>query len=299
MLTGLTLGIVAAFFWSLTNIVDKYLTTKYAPEGNVTGILLLSCFFPVVLLPVAYFYGKINFDSSATPLIISGWLMVAWIYFYLRALTLDDASVVMTILVVTPVFSLLISNLILGEWVTNLQLFGGALTLFGAMIVSYNFSHGGFQYPLLVYSLCAAVVMALMLTLFKFGTPGTADVWQSIFWRSFGMISAGIFVIITITNAKSDFINFVREHTIAGLGLNSVNELLTLAGDTLFAIAILFAPIALIQVTESYQPIFIILITLLLARFGLTSVQESYSKYEIIRKGAGIAIVLIGSIFIV
>ncbi len=301
MTIGITLGLAAAFMWSLTNIVDKYLTTKYAPEGNVMGILLLSCFFPGVLLPIAYYYGDVSFAYlDILPLLISGWLMVAWIYFYLRALTLDDASVVMTILVATPVFSLFFGNLILGEWLNNEQLFGSGLILIGAIIVSYKLSGGtGFHYLLLLNAFGAVLVMALMLTLFKFGTSEVSDIWQSLFWRSVGMISAGMFLLVVFTTAADSFLTFILQHSKAGLGFNSINELLTLAGDTLFGIAILFAPIALIQVTESYQPIFILIITIILARVGITTINESITKLDMIRKGVGIGIVVIGSLYII
>ncbi|MFM2424387.1 MAG: hypothetical protein RLZZ70_778, partial [Candidatus Parcubacteria bacterium] len=141
MLIGFLYGIAAAFFWSLTNIIDKYLTARHASDGNVWGIVILSCLFPAVLIPIASNYTTSNLLetnwSDIGILMLSGLLMVGWIYFYLKALTEDDTSIVMTLLVLAPFFSLLFGNIILQELPSAIQLVGGGLLVMGALVVSY------------------------------------------------------------------------------------------------------------------------------------------------------------------
>lgn len=300
MINGLLLGVAAAFFWSLTNIIDKYLTKRHASDGNVWGILILSCFFPAVLLPISLYYAEtLSTDTtSLTLLLMSGVLMVAWIYFYLKALTEDDTSVVMTLLVLAPFFSLVWSNLLLGEVLSTMQIAAGGLIILGSLVVSYTRRTHSFNFKLIYYAVSASVVMGLMHTLFKFSTT-TDEFWQSLFWRSTGMVVTGILLCIFVSAIWKKFSLFVRHYLRDGLTMNSANESLTLLGDTLFGFAILLAPIALIQTTEAYQPIFILIISFILAQFGLTAVAENYSRDALIQKGLGIVLVITGSFILV
>lgn len=299
MIQGLLLGAAAAFFWSLTNMVDKYLTKRHASDGNVWGILILSCLFPVILLPVALYRSPASIPlTDALILMTTGGLMTIWIYCYLKALVEDDTSIVMTLLVLAPFFSLLFSSLILGERLTPPQLAGGGLLLGGALLVSYNPQSNKINYRLLIFALTASVVMGLMHTLFKFVTVEEVF-WQSVFWRSLGMVIIGIVLCIMFSHIRKRFIAFLMTYSRQGMTLNSTNESLTLAGDTVFGFAILFAPIALIQTTEAYQPIFIIIITTLLTKLGFDFAAEDNSVSSLIKKVIAIMLVIVGSFILV
>ncbi len=301
MITGFGIGILAAFFWSLTNIVDKYLINKYSSAGNLGGIFLLSCFFPVFLVIFSATYtGGAVFSINATDqviLLLSGLLMVAWIYFYLQALYQDDASVVMTLLVLAPLFALFFGFIILSELPSMTQLFAGGLMVTGALIISYAPSEQSFKWKLLGYALAASATTGLMHSLFKFATV-EEDLWQSLFWRSSGMVLSGVLIFVFIKNYRVAFVHFLKNYMRAGIALNATNEGLTLAGDTLFAIAILFAPIALIQTTEAYQPLFIVVMVFILGRLGFRGVKETIEKSELTRRFFGFLFVLSGTIIL-
>ena len=300
MTQGLLLGVAAAFFWSLTNIIDKYLTARHAGDGNVWGLLILSCFFPGFLLPISYYFSNslTTNPNSIAILLLSGTLMVTWLYFYLKALTEDDTSVVMTLLVLAPFFSLVFSNLLLGEMLSLTQLIGGGLLILGSLIVSYNHSNNSFNYRLIFYAVAASIVMGLMHTLFKFSTPED-EFWQSLFWRSSGMVITGFVLSLLIPAIWQKFYHFAKHYLRDGLSMNTANESLTLFGDTLFGFAILLAPIALIQTTEAYQPIFILIITFILSQFGFTAIAENYSRQSLVQKGLGITLVVTGSFVLI
>jgi uncharacterized membrane protein len=304
MLTGLLLGSLAAFVWSLTNIVDKYLTHKHASDGNVWGILILSCLFPGALLPIAYYYAQnpIIISPDVLPLFFSGVLMVAWIYFYLKALSEEDTSVVMTLLVLAPVFGLLFGHIFLDEVITINQLLASSLIISGALIISYKKSDASIpfikRYNVIFYALAASSIIGLMLTLFKGGTY-ESDVWYSIFWRSTGMVTTGLLLCFFIPKIQDRFLDLISGYSKSTLGLNTLNESFTLIGDVLFGFAILFAPIMIIQTTESYQPFFIIIITFILGQIGISSVQEKYDSKTLFLRLSSIALVCIGSILLV
>jgi uncharacterized membrane protein len=299
MLTGLTLGMAAAFVWSLTNLIDKHLTNRHAEDGNVSGILILSAFFPAVLLPISLYFTPI----SAPPrevifLMTAGGLMVGWLYFYLKALVEDDTSVVVTLLILAPFFSLIFSNIILGETLTKQQLLGGGIMILGALIITYTPKLGTFKFKLLMYAVAACTIMGLMHTLFKFSTFEEVF-WRSVFWRSLGMVVVGLFLYLVFSDIRKRFNAFIRNYARSGISLNASNESLTLLGDTIFGFAMLLAPLAIVQTTEAYQPVFIIIITAILAKLGFTAVTEDNSKQALIQKIIGILTVFVGSLILV
>lgn len=299
MLLGFLYGIGAAFFWSLTNIIDKHLTHKHAGDGNVWGIVVLSCFFPLVLLPICLYFSDVTVArGDAAILMLSGALMVSWIYFYLKALTEDDTSVVMTLLVLAPLFSLIFGTILLGETLSAIQMMGGALLVGGALIVSYEPHEKKFKRKLIVYAVLASAILGLLMTLFKFSSFED-NIWPSMYWRSIGMIVSGLLLCFLITPIRQRFHHFVTQYLRKGLTLNTANESLTLAGDTVFAFAILLAPVALVQTTEAYQPVFIIGISFILSQLGIQSVAEDYSKTSLLAKIVGIILVSLGSVVLI
>jgi hypothetical protein len=223
--------------------------------------------------------------------------MVVWIYFYLKALSEGDASVVMTMLVLAPFFSFIFAGFVLHELPTIFQLFSGFLIILGALSVSYEPSSGSFKWTLIAYAVAASVVTGLMHTLFKFATV-TEAFWESIFWRSVGMILVGLLLYLFIAKYRKNFHTFIQTHFKAGISLNTSNESLTLLGDTIFAFAILFAPLALVQTTDAYQPIFILILVFVLSRVGFSFVTEGYGRRQLLFRILGIILALVGGLLL-
>lgn len=301
MTTGLLIGIFAALVWSITNIVDKYLVDKYAPAGNIGGVLLLSCFFPFILLIMA---ALVSPESIMRVSVIeafysmtAGALMVMWIFFYLKALSEDDPSVVMTLLVLSPFFSLFFAQFILGEFLTSGQIMAGAFMISGALVAVYEPRNNYFKWKLFGYAVTASATTGFMTSVFK-SVAVDAGVWESLFWRSTGMVLVGLIIYLLSRRYRHDFHDFIQAHFTKAIGLNITNESLTLIGDTLFAFAMLFIPIALLQTTEAYQPIFVFIMILILNHLGFSMVTENIEKRTLIQKGAGFCLVLIGTMFL-
>ncbi|MEK7638859.1 MAG: DMT family transporter [Patescibacteria group bacterium] len=296
MSIGFLLGIAAAFIWSLTNIVDKYLVTKYAPNGNVGGIVILSCFFPLVLVPFGLYFAPTIWLplTEILILILSGVLMVIWLTQYLKALSYADTSIVMALLMLAPVFGFIFASIILNETLTNYQIIAGLTILAGALVLTINFKQKSLHVPVLVTALSASVVMGLLHTLFK-SVAIEEEFWSSLIWRAVGMVITGVIIYLTHTSARHIFNQFLKTSSVKILSFNAINESLTVIGDTIFAYAILFAPIALIQSTEAYQPIFILIITFVISNFTIIRIEEDMSKRILLQKIIGIFIVIIGS----
>lgn len=300
MFFGFGLGIVAAFFWAVTNLIDKYLVDRYSSEHGVSGIVVLSGLFPVVLVVIALAAGSNLFElplHATVILLISGFLMMAWIFFYLKALADDDASVVTTLLVLAPLSALVFGYLFLHELPTPWQLVAGAIIISGALTVSYVPSVGHFKWKLLGYAIAASGTMGLMHALFKF-VAIEETYWQSIFWRSLGMVMATTMLLSCFPNIRKRSLGFMYTHFKTATSLNLTNESLTLVADAIFAFSILLAPLAIVQTTESFQPIFIIIMIFVLTQFGIKTLVENQDTSRTTMKLLGITLTLGGSILL-
>ena len=113
------LSLVAPILWSIINHIDKFILSKYEEGRGVGALLIFSSLSSVIVLPVlAIFYRSKIFDVSFTDgfiLLFAGLLSAAGFYFYLRAMNIEEASVVVPLFQFDPVFGYLLGFFILQE----------------------------------------------------------------------------------------------------------------------------------------------------------------------------------------
>ena len=300
-MSGFEFGIVAAAFWSATNIIDKYLVGRFANEGGVGALLTLSALFPIVVLPIAYLATNqsiwLPIDQIGV-LLLSGLLTVTWVYFYLRALESDDASIVMSLFQLTPLFALAFGYLLLAELPTTGQILFGAVIVLGSIVLAIDRISGSIKGTLLALVLTASALIALTNTLFKL-VALSADFWTAIFWQGLGAVLTGLTIYCMHRPFRVSFHNFIAQNWGVGLTLNGINETLTITGNVIFAYAILLAPLAVVQTTEAYQPLFVFVFGSLMAMLFPRLIKEDLSRITLLQKTIGVAIVFIGSYFLV
>lgn len=302
---GFTLGIVATFFWSLVNVIDKYLVEKFCKGGSIGSLLILSSFFPVLLVPLSLFLSEhptdfLNFSPlQIAILIFSGCLTTTWMYFYFSALHDDDVSIVAPLFQLTPVFALIIGFFVLGELPKYIEIFCAGLILIGSLILSYEQATGKIKMKLIAYLGIASAIIATMNVLFKY-VALDESFWSSILWHSIGTTCAGLTLYVFNAEYRSGFKTFVTENLGFGITLNALNESFVLIGDTIFAYALLLAPVALIQSTQAYQPIFVLLIGVVVAKFKPEWIGEESTDTKIVfQKVMGILFVVLGSVLVI
>ena len=117
---------------------------------------------------------------------------------------------------------------------------------------------------------------------------------DSLFWDLSGKVIFGIILFFTIRSYREQFINLLKSNRFSIIGLNVVNEILALIGEIALILAVIIAPVALVQSVGGLQPMFVfivgILITIFLPKLG----KESLQKSVLIQKIIGIAIITVG-----
>ena len=131
------LSILSTLFFSIGNVFDKVIIIKYFKSVkayfylNVTLYLIYLIFF----LKTSLIGIRINIIILT---IFSGIVHMFAIFFYVKAISMEDISKVIIIVQLIPVVILILASIFLGEILTNTQILSFFITLIGSMIISFQ-----------------------------------------------------------------------------------------------------------------------------------------------------------------
>ncbi len=291
----------ASLLWSLVNMIDKYLVSKYTNEEHSSGALVL--FSSLVGVFIAFFIGILNPEIwhigtiDKFLLILVGFMSVAWILFYLYALEIEDVSVVVPWFLTIPAFGYIFGFLFLGESLTYYQQIGSLIIMLGLIVLSVDFKKekiSKFKTKVVLYMLAACIIIAAQGIIFKY-VAEVESFWVSSFWGYLGLGFMGLILYIFSPNYRRDFIRMNREGGLKIFSLNFISELTTTAGDLLAKFALLLAPVTVVYLMSSFQPAFVLILTILGTLFLPSVVKESLNFRVLIPKVIAILITIIGS----
>jgi len=221
------------------------------------------------------------------------------LYFY--ALERDEASFVVPLFQMVPVIGFILSFLFLGETISPKQLLASLLILCGSLLLSLDLEKRGMILKSSLFWLMffSSFFYAVNGILFKFVADDRQAFWPSLFWDFAGKVAIGAMIFIAIRSYRNQFLAVLKQNKSAVLAMNGLNEILALIGEGASALAVLLAPVALVQIVGTFQPAFVFLYGLLLTRFVPHFATESTSKRALYQKLAGIAVILSGSILLI
>jgi len=295
------LALVAPLLWGMVNHIDKYILSKYQEGRGVGAILIFSSLFSVVILPIlAIIYRSRIFSISFSDsffLFVVGFLSAIAFFFYLKAMDIEEASVVIPLFQFDPVFGYILSYFILGELLNLHQIVAAVLILVGIILLSLEID---LEHKL---KLKKQVLFLVALSSFMFALSGVLfkklalvdSFWVSIFWQYFGLTIFGILVLVFNRKFRKDFISMFSKPLPQILFFNILSEVLYIIGGLANNFALLIAPVAIVFVVNSYQPLFVFISGVLFTIFLPQFVSEKISRRHLIHKLISIVIILIGS----
>lgn len=294
------IALIGPFLYAITNHIDKILLEKYFKEGGVGTLLLFSSLLSVLSLPVLYFLEpnilSISFSNAAFLLLI-GVLDLVVLYGYFMALKDDEASIVIVFYQLVPIFGLGLGYLILGETLSQIELFAAAIIILGTTIISFEIDDDNnfkLRRKTITYMLIAGVAWALEATLFKM-VALEENVLQSLFWNGVVLVIFGILLFTTVRHYRTHFLSAIRNNSVGILGANVTNEVLYMLGNAALAFAAMLAPIALILLMESFQAFFVLGLGIALTLLFPQLTAERIKLKNIIQKLLAIIVTAIGT----
>ncbi|PIR83547.1 hypothetical protein COU18_02585 [Candidatus Kaiserbacteria bacterium CG10_big_fil_rev_8_21_14_0_10_51_14] len=299
--------VVALFAPALSafgSYLDKYLLVHQKRTGGIGSVILFSCFFGVLILPVAFLLGGNIFSVTlleAIILIANGCLTVATLAAYLYAIRDSNIVSVVPILQTIPVFGFVLGYFVLGETLGLYQIVGSVIIILCAILLSFEIEENikvRFRKRDFFLALLSSFLFAVSGVVFK-AIAIDRGYWVTQFWEYLGIGLIGVILFLLLASYRHSFLSVLRNRRIGVVGLNFSTEAVMVSSDLLLNFATLLAPIALVYSVNAFQPAFLVgygLIGLLLAPRFMN--QLAFVRRHIVIKILTIAIMIIGALII-
>ncbi len=222
------------------------------PGARVGAIVIFAASVGVVTLPISFYLQHEAFDlelHQSLLLALNGALYLCALTPLLKALRISDASTVIPILQIIPVFSFILAWVFLGETLSFQQIFGGAVVILGALTISLkglskkSVPALGIRWDVLGLMLLCSLIYATTFLLFKVFAL-RIEVWSSVFWESSGFLVYAVTTLICSRTYRNDFLSIFPRNRVATV-LALANEVINIVAKILFNNLSLYVPIAI------------------------------------------------------
>lgn len=298
------IALISPILLSFVNHLDKYMLSKYSKNRGVGALLILSAISSVVVLPfIFYFHHNIIFDVPTLDifiLIIAGFLSAGAFYFYLLAMDLEETSIVIPLFQLIPVFGYFLGFVILGESLNTAQILSSLLIMAGVTFLSLEIDEERklkIKFKILMLVGLSSFFYALQDVLFKKVTS-VEVFWVSIFWEYISLVFAGILIFVFIKKFRLAFLDLFKTEGSRVISLNIGAEMFYVVANITNSFSLLLAPVVLVFVVSSYQPLFVFILGVLLTLILPHIAKEKISRNHLLHKLISILIIIIGSYFL-
>jgi drug/metabolite transporter (DMT)-like permease len=292
----------APFLLACANHNDKFLLSKYLKEKHIGPIVIGSSLFSGAAIPIVLFIQPNAYAVSLVQgagLVATGMLSVFAGVCYLYALEMDEASFVTPFYQTVPIFAYFLGYFILGETVTLAQGLGSFVVIVGALALSLEFGRRGvrFKRNVVALMLAASFLSATNGVIFKL-IALDKGFWGSLFWGFVGQVMAGLTFLACVPSFRRDFLGLFKQEKLAVIGLIALSRTLFSVSEAVTLYATLLAPVALVLVVSSFQPLFVFTLGIALTLLVPQVAKESLDRRKMLQKGTGIGLMLAGGYLI-
>lgn len=294
------IALIGPFLWSVSNHIDKYLINKYIKDLGIGALIIFSSLIGIIVAPIILLFTNSVFHlslfqagmiMSAGVLVTFGWLA------YLYALEDDEASIVSSLFQTIPIFLYTFGYIFLRESLSWQQILASVLIIGGGLTITWDVDRKKFKAKVFWLMLLASCLIAGEGVIFKLFALET-DFWTVSFWEYIGTLLLGLIFVLFFPSYRKKFFDLWKNNKVALIGINFVNEILTVIGMLTFRYAMLLAPLALVQSVNGFQPLFGVAmgigLTLFIPRLG----KENIMKKNLLQKAIAVIIMLIGAYLI-
>jgi drug/metabolite transporter (DMT)-like permease len=296
------IALCAPFLVACANHTDKFLLSRYLKEKKIGSIVIFSSLFSSLAVAIVFFIQPDVLDISlvqGSAVVATGMLSVVAGLCYLYALDIDEASFVTPFYQTAPIFAYFLGYFILNETITLAQGFGSFVIIAGALALSFELGRRGmrFKRDVVALMLAAAFLSAINGVIFKL-IAVDKGFWISLFWGFVGQVMAGLALLALVPSYRRDFLGLFKQQKFAGIGLIALSETLFSVSEAVTLYATLLAPVALVLLVNSFQPLFVFALGIVLTLFLPRVAEESLGRTKMLQKGAGIGLLVVGGYLI-
>lgn len=287
-------ALASAASFAVAVLVDKLLLSC-CTRSSVAYLVALIIFQQVFVVLVAAFAGAgftypVSFYAMA-----AGAAQAAMYISYMRALQIEEATRVTSLIFVYPVFVFLGSALLLGEVLSPRHYLGGILLVISALLVSYRQSPGrsiAFS-PAIKYLFFFWIFASAYATGIKY-LLSFMDEWHLFIWSSLGTLLAVLPFLINNDIRAEAFGFFKISVNPFLLWAILLEEIFDFLGRLLSIFAFALGPVALVSAVGALQPSIMLVYILALSLFMPGLLEEEVDMRTLSPKVAAGVLVVIG-----
>lgn len=295
---------LSPLLWAISNHVDKYILSKYLKSAGsgvlaiFAGLVGLMLSLGILIVSPSSIFGMSLFH--AVIIISNGALLIIAFIPYYYALRDEDASLVVPLYQMIPIFSLIGGFFLLGESITLIQALGGICIIFGAVLISIDIAGAGFNLKKRVFLLMilSSFLLSVHFLVFKL-IALEESFWTTVFWEYLGSVAVAIFLLLFISSYRRQFINVLKENSSGVISVNVFNEILNIGAKLVANYAGMLVPVVLVNFANGLQPMFVFLIGLAITLFLPFINKEQVSKKHIIQRIIAIIVLLFGTYLLI
>ena len=294
------LALVSPLLWGIVSHIDKFVLSKYLERRGIGALLVFSSLFSIVVLPFLLFLTKDIFSLAFLDilgLMMIGAVSIVAVGLSLYALEDNEASIVAPFTQLIPIFGYFFGFLILGETLPHNQIIASLIVILGIAILSFEFDEGKkirFKRRLILLMVASGVLFALYETLFKKITL-QYEFFDAVFWQYVGLSLTGIGLYAFKKEYRKDFLFMLGVKKKVVITAILLSELLVILGNVVFNFVSLLVPIALVFLVDSFQPLFVFLIGIVLTLFLPHVSTERIGGRHLAQKIIALCIIFFGT----
>ncbi len=294
-MSWIVLALLANFFFSLTNIFDKFFNSKKIKSVYSFAFLLNFVYLFFVIAITYYFRDTFVFGPSAVYSGIAGvlWFFM-WIFFW-KAMQTGEASRVSAIFFSQPLFSAVIAVLFLNETLNSQKWIGIVMIVIGAFLSSWEVKSRKKEFnKAYLFALIAALLSALGNAVSKYAMNGL----PSLTVNSIAFYATIPLYLVLLKNRE-----VFRE-----VGANILNKkimsqffirgLIGYAGIISFMLSLGAGKYSLVSAISGTQPLFVLILSIVFTILMPRVIHEEISKRSLMEKSLAIALIVLGAIMI-
>jgi len=268
-------------------IIDKVLLTRYSRDYiYLTAFLGVINFFPILLVPF--------FISVATPLfvfaIIAGVFFRLAVFFYMKAITLEEASRVVPLWLTSPLFVLVLERIFLDENILAYQYAGIFAVITGSLIIMTTKVKGLLRLrPAFYIIMLSNIVFAVSEVLIKYLSI-ESEFLPLLFWLFAGSALASV-PVLAFKYKKKHQLFYSRKRLLPLLLTGMMLFIVTIG---IYWYAVKLGPVSLVSTLGGADGLFVFLYAIVFTKFAPSILKEAIDRKTLLTKATAIAIIIAG-----
>lgn len=297
-------AVLASLLWAVTNHIDKFMVTGIDESKNSIKVLIVFSTFVAGLVLTPLWLILSHFDVTISTISLISVFAGSLIYvmatlLYFKAMEKNDASIVVVMFQMIPVFSYILALILFKENLTAHQIIGSLFILLSAIIISFDFDekNNKKKFKALVLMILSSLFYSIYFILFDIGIRNSSY-YSCAFWYQIGFLIIGS-ILLCFKMFRHPFVNAIKKNGKKYLTLNITNETINLIANLLVNFANVTIPIALVNVLNGFQGTFVFVLGILGTIFFPKYIKEDLSRNVVIQKIICIILSIIGLIILV